>query len=205
VPFQVIPRELAFYDLLDRAADNVAEGARELALLVDDLPNANVHNERIADLEHHGDDLTHEIIAKLNLTFVVPMDRGDVHRLASHLDDVLDAIEAVADLVVLHGIVEPLPRFRTQVQVLVRACRHVVRAVGGLRNLHTVERAVTDIKREEREGDWVYRRAVASLYSGDFRPLEVLMWKDLLKEVESAVDRCEDIGNTIESVAAKFA
>jgi predicted phosphate transport protein (TIGR00153 family) len=205
VPFQVIPRELAFYELLDRAADNVAEGARELAALVDDLPNAAAHNDRIADLEHHGDDLTHEIIAKLNVTFVVPIDRGDIHRLTSHLDDVLDAIEGVADLVVLHGITEPMPQFRTQIQVLVRASTHVVRAIGGLRNLHTVERAVTDLKREEREGDWIYRRAVASLYSGEFRSLEVLMWKDLLKQVEAAVDRCEDIANTIESVATKFA
>jgi uncharacterized protein len=205
VPFQVIPRDLAFYGLLDRAAENVAAGAGELSALVDDLSHAESHNARIGELEHRGDDLTHEIIAKLNVTFVVPIDRGDIHRLASHMDDVLDSIEAVADLVVLHGITEPIPQFRQQVQVLGRASGSVVRAVGGLRWLHTVDRAVTEIKREEREGDWVYRRAVASLYSGEFRSLEVLMWKDLLEHVEEAVDRCEDIANTIESVAAKFA
>lgn len=205
MPFQVIPRELAFYDLLTRAARGVEEGARELLALVDDLPNGPAHAARLTDLEHAGDDLTHEIIARLNVTFVVPIDRGDIYRLATHLDDVLDAQEAVADLLVLHHIDEPLPSFRNQVEVLVRATGHVVRAVDNLRHLATVHRPIADIKRDEREADWLYRRSVAELYSGDYKPMEVLKWKDLLQQVEGAVDRCEDIGNTIESVAAKFA
>jgi uncharacterized protein len=90
VPFQVIPRELVFYDLLDEAASNVADGAAELLALVDDLPNASMHAARLRDLEHRGDELTHRIIATLNTTFVVPIDRHDILRLASGLDDVLD-------------------------------------------------------------------------------------------------------------------
>jgi uncharacterized protein len=205
VPFQVIPRELAFYGLLERAADGVAEAARELRLLIDDLPDGRARATRINDLEHAGDDLTHEIIAKLNTTFVTPIDRGDIYRLASHLDDVVDHIEAVSDLLILHSIAEPLPQFRQQVDVLVNATRRVRKAVGKLRYLSKTPKAVAEIKRQEREGDWVYRHAVAALYSGDFHPLEVLKWKDLLKQIEAAIDRCEDIGNTIESVAAKFA
>lgn len=205
MPFQVIPRELAFYDLLDRAARNVAEGAGELLSMVDDLGEAQVHAEHIRDLEHRGDDLTHEIIATLNRTFVVPFDRGDIYRLATALDDILDHLEAVSDLIVLLRITEPLPGFRMQVEVLARACGAVVRAVDDLPHLRTAQHDLVAIKRAEREGDWVYRRVVADLYSGDYRAMEVLMWKDLLVRIEAAVDRCEDVANQIETVAAKFA
>ena len=205
MPFQVIPRELVFYDLLDEAADNVADGARELLALVDDLPNVALHASRIRDLEHRGDELTHRIIATLNTTFVVPIDRHDIHRLASALDDVLDYQEGVGDLFDLLQIEEPFPWFRKQVEVLERTCGAVVRAVSHLQRIRAVPPAVAAIKREEREGDWIYRRAVADLYSGDYEALEVLMWKDLLAQVEAAVDRCEDVANQIESVAAKFA
>jgi len=203
--FQVIPRELAFYGLFDRAADGVVAGARELKALVAD-PAASVTNaERIQELEHEGDDLTHEILAMLNTTFVTPFDRPDIHRLASLLDDVLDAQEAVADLLVLHGIVAPISQFREQVDVLVRAAEAVRVAVHSLRSFRGTEAACADVRRLEREGDWVYRRAVASLYSGDYRAMDVLIWKDLLKEIEGAIDRCEDIANTIDATRLKHA
>jgi predicted phosphate transport protein (TIGR00153 family) len=205
VPFQVIPRELAFYGLFDRAADGVVEGARELAALVGDLEGAAPHVDRIQDLEHAGDDLTHEIIAMLNVTFVTPFDRPDIHRLASLLDDVLDAQEAVADLLVLHRLAAPLAQFREQVDVLVRATEAVRTAVQSLRSFRETERACSEVRRLEREGDWIYRRAVASLYSGDHRAMDVLIWKDLLLQIESAIDRCEDIANTIDATRLKQA
>jgi predicted phosphate transport protein (TIGR00153 family) len=201
----VIPRELVFYDLFDRAADGVVAGARELAALVGDLPAAEAHATRIQELEHAGDDLTHEIMATLNVTFVTPFDRADIHRLASLLDDVLDAQEAVADLLVLHGMVAPMTQFREQVDVLVRASEAVRTAVASLRSFRGTEDACAEVRRLEREGDWVYRRAVALLYSGEHRAMDVLIWKDLLKAIEGAVDRCEDIANTIESTKLKWA
>jgi len=205
VPFQVIPRELAFYGLYDRAVDGVLAGARELAELVRDLPNAAAHADRIQDLEHAGDDLTHEILATLNTTFVTPFDRPDIHRLASLLDDVLDSQEAVADLLVLHGIVAPMPQFREQVDVLVRASEAVRIAVRSLRSFRGTEEACAEVRRLEREGDWVYRRAVATLYSGDYRAMDVLIWKDLLHQIEVAIDRCEDIANNIDATRLKQA
>src|SRR5439155_19559763 len=102
--FQVIPRELAFFDLFDRAAAGVEDGAKELLSFVDDLPSADAHAARIEDLEHAGDDITHEILALLNTTFVVPIDRHDIHGIASSLDDVLDHIDAIADLIALHEL-----------------------------------------------------------------------------------------------------
>ena len=203
--FQVIPREMAFYDLLTEAATNAAAGAGELLALVDDMPNAAVHAAHIRERETAGDDLTHRIVALLNTTFVVPMDRHDIHHLASAIDDVLDYQEGVGDLIELLGITEPFPSFRTQVEVLARAAGAVVRALSDLRDLRGVPGDVAAIKRAEREGDWVYRRAVAELYTGEYKALEVIMWKDLLHQVEAAIDRCEDVANQIESVVAKFA
>ena len=200
VPFQVIPRELVFYELLDRAADGVVAGARELAALLDDLAGAQAHAERIQELEHAGDDLTHEIIATLNTTFVTPFDRADIHRLASLMDDVLDAQEAVADLLVLHGIVAPMAAVPRAGRRAGPGRRAVAGAVS-LRSFRGTEHLCAEVRRLEREGDWVYRRAVASLYSGDHRAMEVLIWKDLLEEIEGAIDRCEDIANTIESTS----
>jgi predicted phosphate transport protein (TIGR00153 family) len=205
VTFQVIPRELAFYGLFDRSAAGVVAGARELAAMLEDLDHSQVRCERIQELEHDGDDLTHGIMEMLNTTFVVPFDRQDIHRLASLLDDVIDHMEAVADLLVLHRVVVPFPQFREQVDVLARSSVAVQRAVRSLRHFDGTYTACAEIKRLEREGDWVHRRAVAHLYSGDFRAMDVLIWKDLLEEIEEAVDRCEDIANTIESTALKHA
>lgn len=205
MPFQVIPRELAFFDLFDRAAGGVLRSVVDLAILVEDLPNAERHAQRIRDLEHEGDDLTHQIIALVNTTFVTPFDRKDMHRLASSLDDVIDCVEGLADLLVLLRIAKPLPQFVQQIEVLRRATTAVAQAVRELRSLHPLEAVLTEIKRAEREGDWVYRRGVAELYSGDYEPMQVLMWKDLLHQGETALDKCEDIANTIESVLLKFA
>jgi predicted phosphate transport protein (TIGR00153 family) len=205
LPFQAIPRELAFYDLFEEAAANVEAGVAELLALVDDLPDAATHGATIQDLEHKGDDLTHTVMALLNTTFVVPIDRSDIYHLATYLDDVLDYVEAVGDLLVLHGLREVIPQFRQQVVTLVAASGLVRQAVRGLRHLKTVEHTVNEIKLLEREGDWVYRRAVAALYSGDYGAMDVLKWKDLLAATEDAIDRCEGIANIIESVALKFA
>ena len=203
--FQVIPRERIFYDLLEQAADGVAVGARELVDLIEALPDATKQHQRIRELEHEGDDLTHRIMATLNTTFVTPFDRQDIHKLASTLDDVLDAIEAVSDLLVLHRVEEPLPALRQQTAVLVQITKAVSREVRHLRNLSSVERDWNDINRLEREGDRIYRRATAELFSGDHPAIEVLKWKDIVDQVEDAIDRCQYISNTMESIALKYA
>ena len=205
MPFQVIPRELAFFDLFDRVAAGVLRSVIDLGSLVADLPHAERHAQRIRDLEHEGDDLTHQIIALVNTTFVTPFDRKDIHSLASSLDDVLDAVEGLADLLVLLRIEKPLPHFTQQVDVLARATTAVGVAVHDLRGLNGVVAACAEIRRAEREGDWVFRRGVAELYSGEYRAMEVIMWKDLLHGAEMAIDKCEDIANTLESVVLKYA
>jgi uncharacterized protein len=205
VTFQVIPRERAFYDLLETDAEGVASGARELRALVADFEHADEHRQRIRRLEGAGDDLTHAIIELLNRTFVAPVDRQDIHQLASHLDDILDSVEAVADLLVLHHIREPIPQLRMQADVLVGASEAVARAVRGLRSFRATDRAWVEIVRFERDGDHVYRMAVADLYSGEFGAMDVLKWRDVLEQMEAGIDRCEDVANTLESISLKHA
>ena len=203
--FQVIPRERAFFDLLERASEGVSRGAVELAALIDELPHGEDRWRTIQDLEHAGDALTHRIMALLANTFVTPMDRQDIHRLASWLDDVLDSQEAVSDLLILHGVAEPIPHLRQQADVLVRATTAVVDVMGSLRSYGANGRTWADITRLEREGDRIYRRGVAELFSGEYRAMDVLKWKDILHEMEQAIDRCEDIANTVESIVLKHA
>jgi len=203
VPFQVIPKEHAFFDLYQRAAENVARAAAELAELTSDLSGADAKAARIKELEHEGDELTHQILALLNTTFVTPFDRGDIYRLASTLDDILDAIEAVADLLVLHRVEDPLPELHQQATVLVRATDVMKEALSRLRSLTDLNGYLVEINRLENEGDRVYRKTVAHLYSGDFKAMDVLKWKDLVDQMEEAIDGCEDIANAIESIALK--
>ena len=205
MPFQVIPRQLAFFDLFDRLADGIVRGAIDLTAMLNDLPNAERYAGRIRDLEHHGDDLTHQILNLLNTTFVVPFDRKDIHTLASSLDDVLDAEEALADLLVLLRVHEPLPQFVLLVDVLRRVSTSVAVAVRDLRHFRGLERADQRGEAPGARGGLGVSARCGRVVLGDYRPLEVLMWKDLLHEVEGAVDRCEDIANTLESVVLKFA
>jgi predicted phosphate transport protein (TIGR00153 family) len=205
VPFQVIPKEPVFYDLLEQAAMGVAAGTRELVALVDELPGGGEHDRRIRELEHEGDVLTHRILETLNTTFVTPFDRHDIHRLASSLDDVLDFVEAISDLLVLHRASDAFPGVRQLADVLDRSAQAIVVAVRHLRTLPRIERDRAEISRLEREGDRIYRRAVAALFSGDHQAIEVLKWKDIVDQLEAAVDRCHDIGSTLGSIALKYA
>jgi uncharacterized protein len=205
MPFQVIPKEHAFFDLFHQAAVNVVAATRELAAFTEDLTDGEARAARIKALEHEGDEVTHRILALLNTTFVTPFDREDIYRLASRLDDVLDATEAVADMLVLHRVKEPLPELHQQAGVLVRVTEVVENVVSQLRSLQRLNGYLVEINRLENEGDRVYRKTVARLYSGDFKAMDVLKWKDLVDQMEEAIDGCEDIANTIESIALKHA
>src|SRR5205823_1795839 len=173
--------------------------------MVTDFSDPEADHAEILQREHEGDEITHQIMHALNTTFVTPFDREDIHRLASGLDDILDGIEAVADLLVLHRIEEPLPEMRQQADVLVRAADQCYEAMVGLRGLSGLERFWVEINRLENEGDRVYRKTVARLFSGDYKAMDVLKWKDLVDQLEAAIDGCEDVANAMESIVLKHA
>jgi len=203
--FRIIPREEGFYDLFEKAAGNLAETARLLLKLMIDFHDPPAAHAEIRQREHEGDEITHQIMRALNTTFVTPFDREDIHRLASGVDDILDGVEAVADLLVLHRIEQPLPEMRQQADILSRSADQCYQAMAGLRSFSGLDQYWVEINRLENEGDRVYRQTVARLFSGDYKAMDVLKWKDLVDQMEAAIDGCEDVANTLESIVLKHA
>lgn len=200
---RLIPREESFFDLFQELAEKVNLGAGALLDLLENYSDVDRKAERILDVEHEADELTHEIMRRLNTTFVTPMDRDDIHKLASSLDDVLDHVEAAAELLQLHKIEQPLPQMVSLGQTLSAAATHTAEAMPALGKMKDLEGYWVEINRLENEGDRMYRRTIAELFSGDFKAMDVLKYKDVIEEIESAIDRLEDVANTVEGIFLK--
>lgn len=200
---RVVPQDRSFFDLFESLAGAVARGSEELLDLLKNYSDLDRRVGRILDVEHEGDELTHEIIRLLNTSFVVPFDREDVHHLASSLDDVLDSIEAAAEYLQLHKIEQPLPQMVSLTETLADAARKTAEAMPNLRRMKNLEDYWIEINRLENEGDRFYRRTIAELFSGDYRAMDVLKWKEIIEQIEGAIDRLEDVANTIESISLK--
>jgi uncharacterized protein len=200
---RLVPREESFFDLFEDMAKKVQQGAEELLDLLKDYTDVDRKAGRVLDIEHEGDELTHEVIRRLNTTFITPFDREDIHRLASSMDDVLDHIEAAAEYLQLHRIEEPLRQMIDLAETLTQAARITAESMPRLRRMKDMENYWIEINRLENEGDRSYRRTIAELFSGDYRAMDVLKWKDICEEIEQGIDRLEDVANTIESIVLK--
>lgn len=200
---RLIPREESFFDLFEALARKVQDGAEVLLDLLKDYSDLERKSGRVLDIEHEGDELTHEVIQRLNLTFVTPFDREDIHHLASNLDDVLDHIEAAAEYLQLHKIASPLPQMVVLAETLARGAQLTAQSISGLRKMRGLEDYWVEINRLENESDRAYRRTIAELFSGDYKAMDVLKYKDIIEEIESAMDRLEDVANTIEGIVLK--
>ena len=200
---RLIPREESFFDLFEEMAGKVQQGAEGRLDLLRDYRDIDIKAGRVVDIEHEGDEITHEMIRRLNTTFVTPFDREDIHRLASNLDDVLDHVEAAAEYLQLHKIESPLPQMRALAEILQQAAVVTAQAMPGLRKMKGLEDYWVEINRLENDGDRAYRRTIAELFSGDYKAMDVLKYKDIIEEIEQAIDRLEDVANTIESIVMK--
>jgi predicted phosphate transport protein (TIGR00153 family) len=203
VRLRVISGEQSFFDLFERMAQKVASGAEELLLLLKDYGDVDRRVGRVLDIEHEGDEITHEIMRRLNTTFVTPFDREDIHLLASDLDDVLDNIEAAAEYLQLHKIERPLPEMISLTETLADAANKTASAMPRLRKMRNLEEYWVEINRLENEGDRSYRRTIAKLFSGDLKAMDVLKFKEIIEQIEGAIDRLEDVANTIETIYLK--
>jgi uncharacterized protein len=205
VKLKISNRKEAFFDLFTESAENLRSAAELLRDLIGDYRDIELKAQRIADREHEGDEVTHAIIRLLNTTFVTPMDREDIYQLATALDDVMDAIEAVSDLFVLHRIEAPLPEMKAQIDVLVLAALQTEQALAALPKMRReqLEPYWIEINRLENEGDRLYRRAIADLFSGEHRAMDVLKWKEVIENLEEALDGLENVANIIESTVLK--
>jgi predicted phosphate transport protein (TIGR00153 family) len=207
VKLKVSQRPEVFFELFVESAENIRVTAELLKDLVTDYTDVEMKARRIQEREHMGDEITHSIIRRLNTTFITPMDREDIHVLATALDDVLDSMEAASDLFVLHAIEEPRPEMLAQADVLLRAAIQTEMAVKAFKRLGKadLEPYWVEINSLENEGDKLYRRAVADLFSGDHRAMDVLKWKEVIESLEEALDGLENVANVIESVVLKHA
>jgi predicted phosphate transport protein (TIGR00153 family) len=201
--FRLVPRDESFFELFVRQATKVEEGARVLFDLIAEFDGVVEKAARLRALEHEGDEITHEIMRRLNTVFVTPLDHEDIHGLATTLDDVLDHMEAAADLFVLHKIDHPLPQMKEQADVLVRATATLREALERLPKYRELPPYWIEVDRLENEGDRVYRQAIADLFGGDHRALDVLKWRDICDELEAAIDRTEDVSDALEGIALK--
>lgn len=203
VRLRLIPREESFFDLFEQMAENVQKGADELLGLLKDYTDLERRAGRVLDIEHDGDEITHEVMRRLNTTFITPFDREDIHRLASSLDDVLDHVEAAAEYLQLHKIEAPLGQMVSIAETLAQAARTTSESMPDLRKMKNLEKYWVEINRLENEGDRLYRRAIADLFSGEYKTMDVLKYKDIIEEIESAIDRLEDVANIIEGIVLK--
>ena len=203
-----LPRDEKFYDFFEASARKVMEGATQLEDLIRDFKEVQVKAKKIKDTEHEGDVITHDTIEMLNLTFVTPLDREDIHNLITSLDDVLDYIEACAERLSLFKIGKTNEEAVLLVGVLVKCVMELEQAVFKLRRLKgadSIMRNCVEIGRLENEGDYVCRAAVAKLFEPGSDPLEVIKWKEIYETLENAIDRCEDVANVMEGIVLKNA
>jgi predicted phosphate transport protein (TIGR00153 family) len=197
------PTDASFYDLFAHMASHLVEGAALLASLLDDDGDRLVIAERMRDIEHEADETTHEIVKRVNSTFVTPFDREDIYRLAGDLDDVMDFMEEAVDLVLLYEIGQLPSGIAAQVDVIQRATEVTAEAMPRLRTMKDLEEYWIEINRLENQGDRSHRRMVAKLFNGSYEALEVLKFKDIVDALEHATDALEHVANTVEQIAVK--
>jgi predicted phosphate transport protein (TIGR00153 family) len=208
VRFPFIPREEKFFDLFQASAQNVVEAAHRLQDMIDNWKNVEASVAEITELEHQGDTITHNIMARLNRTFVTPFDREDIVQLAHSLDDIIDFIHAAADSMLLYRVGRPGPRAKELAEIIVQAAEEVERVMPQLRKrivLSQVLKRCVEINRLENVADRVYRSAMAELFSDSSDMANVIKWREIYAHMESATDRCEDVANVLEGVAIKHA
>ena len=200
---RLTPRDQQFYDLFTESARNILMGSRLLTELFNEDADREAIAEKMRACEHAGDDAVHRIMQRMNQTFVTPFDRQDIYRLAGEMDDVMDFMEAAADLVVLYQLDE-LPREMIgQVEVLERSAELTADAMPRLKSMRDLEEYWIEINRLENQGDQVYRRLLAHLFGGTYDALTVLKLKEVVDQLEQAMDAFEHVANTVETIAVK--
>ena len=202
---RLIPREVRFFELFVDLAAAIQDGSRVLVEMLDKMDDMDARAEKIRDLEHHGDNITHEIMTKLNQTFITPFDREDIHELSSHLDDVLDLVEAASNRMILYKITERSQPAVELAQIIVRCADRMHTAVGSLEGRNNILEHCIELNRLENDGDRISRAAIADLFESESNPIALIKRKELLEVLENAIDRCEDVANVLETVVLKNA
>ena len=201
--FRFRPVDTSFYVLFTKQAQHLVGGASLLAEMLAEGADRDDVARRMREAEHQADETTHEIVRKVNSTFVTPFDREDIYSLASGLDDVMDLMDEVVDMILLYEVKLLPPELSTQVEVLQRCAELTAASMPNLQSLQSLDEYWIEINRLENAGDKNHRRTIAKLFSGEFKTIEVLKLKDIVESLEEAIDAFEKVANIVEQIAVK--
>ena len=198
------PRDRVYFELFEEAGRNILNAADLLQRLLANFPDNQELAGEIRDCEHEGDRITHDIIDRLNHTFVTPIDREDILALSSALDDIVDYTEEVADYLGLYRIEAPMDQAISLAHVLSLACKEIGKAIPLLRGFKTeISEHTVEVNRLENEGDRITREAVASLFDARIDPMVVIRWKDIFERLEAAIDSTEHVADILYGIVIK--
>ena len=198
-----VPNDREFFDLFEEAAGNIVRAADLLDQMLGNYPERADLSRDILICEQEGDRITHDIIQRLNQTFVTPIDREDIYELASALDDIVDYTEEVADYMGLYKIEAPMVQGQRLAHILLQASRQIAEAMPRMRSFRDISHYTVEINRLENDGDRVSREAMASLFDNGIDPMVVIRWKDLFERLEAAIDATEKVANILEGIVIK--
>ena len=203
--FSLVPKDRVFFDLFAEEGQNTLRTAKLLRDMLERWPDDHGLATDILKAEQEGDRITHDVIQRLNTTFVTPIDREDIHTLATQMDDIVDYIEEVADFMGLYRIEAPMDQALEIAEVLVKSCEQLAEALEHLRGFKDLDRYWIEIHRLENDGDRIYRDAVASLFADRIDPMVVIRWRDIFLRLERAVDATESAAHILEGIVIKNA
>jgi len=201
--FSLLPRDRTFFDLFIQAGQNSLHAARLLDEMMNTWPDSGGLSRSIVEAEQEGDRITHEIIKRLNSTFVTPIDREDIYGLATQMDDIVDFTEEAADFLGLYKIEAPMEQAQALTKVLVASCEQLAMGLENLPSFKDLDKYWIEIHRLENDGDRISRDAVASLFSNGIDPMVVIRWKDMFAVLEEAIDATETAAQIIEGIVIK--
>jgi uncharacterized protein len=199
----LLPRDSVFFELFIEAGQNTLRAARLLDRMMSTWPDDGDLGREVLKAEQEGDRITHDIVQRLNSTFVTPIDREDIYGLATRMDDIVDYTEEAADFLGLYQIEAPMSQAQALTKVLVGACEQLAAGLENLRGFKDLERYWIEIHRLENEGDRISRDAVASLFSNGIDPMVVIRWKDMFAVLENAIDATETAAQILEGIVIK--
>ncbi|HEY6874057.1 MAG TPA: DUF47 domain-containing protein [Geobacteraceae bacterium] len=204
--FGLIPKDEKFFAMFKEMTWNIIEGAELFKEMLDNFEDPVGSQRQIKDIEHKGDSITHDIIKKLNKSFITPLDREDIYALSSALDDVLDLIDASAQRFVMYNVEKPTPEAKELAFIILKSCQTIDKAVSllGKKMEHIAEYCV-EVNSLENEADRVCREAVSRLFDEEKDPIQLIKWKEIYETLERVTDKCEDAANILESVVVKNA
>jgi predicted phosphate transport protein (TIGR00153 family) len=200
---RLLPRETSYFDQFEQHGRKTVEGCRAFVELLDHLDEAPVRGKGIKQIEEECDAITHAVVASLHKTFITPIDRNDIHRLITTMDDVMDYVDAVCERIVLFGITAADKDLRDLAATLLTCAEGVLEAVTGLRDMKQSQLVLdkcVEINRLENVADGQLRGALARLFREQRDPIAIIKWKEIYEQLEEATDRCEDVANVIEGV-----